>query len=673
MKQRFLQVALPVPLRRCYEYKIDERFEHVEFLPGVRVDVPFGRRKNQIGIALKVLKQTSLEPAKLKSINHIIDNEPLFSPEHLQLLDWASDYYQHPIGEALFSAIPGLLRRGKLIEKGFVARAETGLAGQAEHKIENNGFELNERQINAVNSITSNPDIHCVYALQGITGSGKTEVYIEAVKHVINRNKQALILVPEIGLTTQFIDRLKQRLPVDIRIQHSGLTEKERLQNWLAARDGEAAVVIGARSAIWTPLKSPGIYIVDEEHDLSYKQETGFRYSAKDIAVVRGKFDNAPVVLGSATPSLETIKNIRSGKYSGLNLPLRASGMQPPEIQVINLQNEPVSGAISRPLLDAISDALKKNNQVLLFLNRRGYAPVILCHGCGWYAECRRCSVKMTFHKEKNRLICHHCDARQALPMKCPDCDKAELVEVGHGTQRLDQTLSGHFPNARILRIDRDSTRRKGSMEKMLREITTGDADILIGTQMLAKGHHFPKLTLVGIIDADGGLLSVDFRASERMAQLIVQVSGRAGREHKPGTVFIQTHFPAHPLLQTLLRRGYEDFAKLLLAERKNAQLPPYSYLALLGAEATSQAAAKKFLENARQRLEKFDARLEIFGPIVAPIEKRKGRFRNQLLIQSNNRNTLRKAMTPWSRLLESLPGANKTRWSLDIDPQDML
>ena len=726
-------MALPVPLRRHYDYVIGENFRQVEFLPGTRVSVPFGRRKDQVGMVLGVVDQSPLQPDQLKSVSKVIDYEPLFSPRHFELLCWAADYYHYPVGEVLFSTLPGLLRKGKsvergydeifrvsaeggktdpgnnapaqiallrilrtcpggltrqelrtkqtqyakplkaLLEKGLVRRLIAGVAGPVAAETEDRGFALNQRQIQAINSITAKTDAHHTHVLQGITGSGKTEVYIEAVRRVIEQNRQALILVPEIGLTTQFIDRLKRRLPVDIRVQHSALNETERLRNWLAARNGEAAVIIGTRSAVWTPLKSPGIYVVDEEHDPSYKQESGFRYSAKDIAIVRGKLDNVPVVLGSATPSLETLKNIRSRKYGEQHLPTRASGAKPPEISFINLRNEPVSGAVSKTLLDEIAITLEKNNQVLLFLNRRGYAPVILCHSCGWYAECGHCSIKMTYHKDKNRLICHHCDARRVLPARCPNCDEAELIEVGHGTQRLDQTLTEHFPDARILRIDRDSTRRKGSMERMIKEITTGKADILIGTQMLAKGHHFPRLTLVGIIDADAGLLSTDFRASERLAQLIVQVSGRAGREDRPGVVFIQTHFPEHPLLQTLVAQGYDQFAGLLLAERKKAQLPPYSYLALLGAEAVGREAAEKFLHEARNRLKQCSADLRIFGPVNAPIEKRRGRYRNQLLIQSANRNVLRKAMAQWCRLLESIPGANRTRWSLDIDPQDML
>ena len=781
-----------MPLRRHYDYLVGARFSQVEFLPGMRVSVPFGRRKEQVGMVLSVADRTSLKPEQLKSISNVIDAEPLFSPRHFDLLRWAADYYHHPVGEALFNSLPVLLRQGKpvergydevftisaagreadagnrapaqqallgilrahpagltrqelrarqaqyarplnaLLEKGLVTRSRGGRIGhdRSDHGWSSpdrrdpgldgpgpsdrglsgtgpsdpglsgpdrsdpnrsdpdrsdpdrsgpdrsgtkvRGFELNQQQAQAVDSITANTDSHHTHVLRGITGSGKTEVYIEAVRHVIAQRRQALILVPEIGLTTQFIDRLRQRLAVDIRVQHSALNETERLRNWLAAKNGDAPVVIGTRSAVWTPLKSPGIYVVDEEHDSSYKQDRGFHYSARDIAVVRGKFDDVPVVLGSATPSLETMRNVKTRKYSQQNLPARASGAKSPEIRFINLRHEPVFGAVSKTLLNEIAATLERNNQALLFLNRRGYAPVILCHSCGWYAECNHCSAKMAFHKDKRCLVCHHCDARKSLPNVCPDCAGAELVEVGHGTQRLDHTLAEHFPEARILRIDRDSTRRKGSMEKMIKEITTGDADILIGTQMLAKGHHFPRLTLAGIIDADAGLLSTDFRASERMAQLIVQVSGRAGREDRPGTVYIQTHFPGHPLLRTLVTQGYAGFAGLLLRERRQAQLPPYACLALLEAEAGGRETAEKFLYKARDHL-KNDNGLTVFGPVAAPIEKRRGRYRSQLLIQSGNRTTLRKVLAPWCRSLEAMPEAKRTKWHLDIDPQDTL
>ncbi|MCY4339281.1 MAG: primosomal protein N' [Gammaproteobacteria bacterium] len=671
MQKRYLQVALPVPLCQHYDYAIGEQFNQVEFLPGMRVSVPFGRRQEQVGIALGISDQCGVPPHRLKTISAVIDDQPLFSPPHFKLLCWAADYYHYPLGETLFSTLPKLLRQGK----GAPApaqQARVASATAAQDGMASRGFDLNPQQTQAIAAITAHTDAHSTHVLQGITGSGKTEVYIEAVRRVTEQGRQALILVPEIGLTTQFIERLKQRLPVAILVQHSALSDTERLRNWLAARDGEAAVLIGTRSAVWMPLKAPGLYVVDEEHDPSYKQDSGFRYSARDIAVVRGKFDEVPVTLGSATPSLETINNVKGRKYLPQTLPARAAGAKPPEVRVINLRKQPVSGALSKTLLNEITRTLESNNQALLFLNRRGYAPVILCHDCGWYAECTRCSAKMTFHKDKNCLICHHCDARKALPALCPDCERPQLVEVGHGTQRLDQTLAGHFPGAKILRIDRDSTRRKGSMEKMLRAITAGDADILIGTQMLAKGHHFPRLTLVGIVDADAGLLSADFRASERMAQLIVQVSGRAGREQQPGVVYIQTHFPEHPLLQTLVNRNYREFADLLLRERRQAQLPPYTHLALLGAEATKQEVAEKFLRLARNSLKQRD-NLAVFGPLAAPIEKRRGRYRCQLLVQSGNRNTLHQALTPWRQTLESMQEAKRVRWHLDIDPQDLL
>ena len=666
-------MALPVPLCQHYDYAIGEQINQVEFLPGMRVSVPFGRRQEQVGIALGISDQCGVPPHRLKTISAVIDDQPLFSPPHFKLLCWAADYYHYPLGETLFSTLPKLLRQGKGAPAPAPAQqARVASATAAQDGMASRGFDLNPQQTQAIAAITAHTDAHSTHVLQGITGSGKTEVYIEAVRRVTEQGRQALILVPEIGLTTQFIERLKQRLPVAILVQHSALSDTERLRNWLAARDGEAAVLIGTRSAVWMPLKAPGLYVVDEEHDPSYKQDSGFRYSARDIAVVRGKFDEVPVTLGSATPSLETINNVKGRKYLPQTLPARAAGAKPPEVRVINLRKQPVSGALSKALLNEITRTLESNNQALLFLNRRGYAPVILCHDCGWYAECTRCSAKMTFHKDKNCLICHHCDARKALPALCPDCEQPQLVEVGHGTQRLDQTLAGHFPGAKILRIDRDSTRRKGSMEKMLRAITAGDADILIGTQMLAKGHHFPRLTLVGIVDADAGLLSADFRASERMAQLIVQVSGRAGREQQPGVVYIQTHFPEHPLLQTLVNRNYREFADLLLRERRQAQLPPYTHLALLGAEATKQEVAEKFLRLARNSLKQRD-NLAVFGPLAAPIEKRRGRYRCQLLVQSGNRNTLHQALTPWRQTLESMQEAKRVRWHLDIDPQDLL
>jgi primosomal protein N' (replication factor Y) len=535
------------------------------------------------------------------------------------------------------------------------------------------GIELNVHQTAATTAVAAALGRFQPFVLNGVTGSGKTEVYLELVARVVVAGMQALILVPEIGLTPQLIDRVRRRIPAGVAVLHSGLPESVRLQAWLQARAGEAAVILGTRSAVWTPLSRPGLFVVDEEHDGSYKQQEGLRYSARDVAVVRARDAGAPIVLGSATPALETLHNIRSGRYLELQLPRRAGTARPPEIRIVDLRGQEMHGALSRALLEAIDAELGSGSQVLLFLNRRGYSPVVMCHACGWTATCRRCGVPLTLHKQKPLLLCHHCQTRAAPVDSCPECGGTQLLQIGHGTERLSETLAGHFPRARLLRIDRDSTRRRGSMDRMVRTIGAGEADILIGTQMLAKGHHFPNLTLVGIIDADRGLFSVDFRAGERMAQLFVQVSGRAGREQRPGRVLVQTHHPEHPLLRALIQGGYQGFAATALQQRREAELPPFFCLALLRAEHFGAGPPLAFLEEARALLERGASGIEAFGPVPAPMERRAGRFRFQLLLQARTRATLGKALRPWARQLEELQAARKVRWSLDVDPLDML
>ena len=596
----------------------------------------------------------------------MIDAAPLFAAEHLALLRWASRYYQHPVGEVVFTALPGLLRQGKTMP-------ETPPPPEKKPADPVAAIKLNPDQAAALKAIDRREDGYRAHLLQGVTGSGKTEVYIELSRRIIAAGRQALILVPEIGLTPQFLQRLQQRLPAVIAVLHSKLGEAQRLQNWLAARDGRAQVIVGTRSAVWTPLKNPGLFIVDEEHDLSYKQETGFRYSARDVAVMRARMAAAPVVLGSATPSLESVRNARAGKFQLSRLRQRAAGAAAPAVKLINLQNQQIRGAFSQTLLQALQENLDAGNQSLLFLNRRGYAPAIFCHGCGWIARCPRCSINMTWHQAEKKLLCHHCERRRPLPAACPECGGGRLLQVGHGTQRLSHTIAELFPRATVLRIDRDSTRRRGSMREMIAQIESGAAQILVGTQMLAKGHHFPAVTLVGIVDADGGLLGADFRATERMAQLITQVSGRAGRADKPGAVYIQTHYPEHPLLQRLLRKGYDAFAASLLRERREAGLPPFRYLALLRAEAQDGAQAVKFLDFARARLARATTAITLSGPYVAPIEKKQGRRRYQLLLQTGDRRHFQSRLGAWLETLENSAEAKKTRWSLDIDPQDML
>lgn len=730
-QKTILQVAVPVPLRRVFDYlPYDDQKTQLP-KPGTRLKVPFGRSKTRFGMLVDIADESDVTSNRLKKISAILDKEPLLPRANLELLKWAAEYYHYPLGEAIFTTLPSLLRQGKpavrkidhlwrlseagkkidlndfnrapkqrallntlhanpqgmsmhevrstnyypavkaLAEKGLIEKIET------EPPLEKAGpptvIELNDAQKNAADSINSHAGQYRCFLLDGVTGSGKTEVYIDIIKRSIASGKQAILLVPEIGLMPQIISRLSAAIHGRIAVLHSALSASERMQSWLEARDGIASVVLGTRSAIWAPLKNPGVIIIDEEHDLSYKQQDGFRYSARDVAIMRGKMETVPVVLGSATPSMESIQNINSGKFEHLTLPQRAGSSRPPSINIIDLRGQKMFGAISATLRQAIDYALARKQQVLLFLNRRGFSPMIMCHGCGWAAKCKRCDIPMTYHKQLNKLSCHHCDSQIAIPQQCPDCSSEELLQIGHGTERLTETLQEIYPQASILRIDRDSTRRKGAMQKMVDSIHAGEADILIGTQMLAKGHHFPNLTLVGIVDADRGLFSADFRTSERMAQLFVQVSGRAGRRELPGAVLVQTHYPAHPLLQSLLNHDYENFAKVLLSERKQTKLPPFSYLALLRAEAHQDSSVRDFLSEARSRLKQHASAIEIYGPIPAPMERRAGRLRFQLLIQANNRNLLKHVLGPWSRTLEQLPTAKKVRWSLDVDPQDML
>lgn len=728
-----IRVALPVPLRRGFDYLAPAGYVG-DLESGVRILVPFGKSRRRVGIMLGKTPQPEISRERLKQASAVIDDEPLFPDQHMKLLRWASDYYQHPIGEVLFGAVPGALRLGRparqkldhvwrLTAAGaeqhrgaarlgsrqqalllLLQRFTEGIAERelsARHAIgrgtlkslqlrgwvepvsgpppgatklaHGEKIRMNPEQAGAAECIAAGLGHYQPFLLNGVTGSGKTEVYLSLINRVVHAGRQALILVPEIGLTPQLVDRIRGKIEAKVVVLHSSLSESEKLESWLQARDGQAGVLLGTRSAIWTPLKKPGIFIIDEEHDPSYKQQEGFRYSARDVAIVRARDAGVPVVLGSATPSIESLYNVRSGKYTELRLPQRAGNAAAPQIRIVDLRRQKLIGAVSEVLLEAIERQLTERRQVLLFLNRRGYAPVIMCHACGWTATCRRCNVPLTLHKHGNLLLCHHCALRSAPRQRCPECGEAELLEIGHGTERLAETLAEHFPAARILRIDRDSTRRRGAMSKMVESIQTGDADILIGTQMLAKGHDFPHLTLVGIVDADRGLFSADFRAGERMAQLIVQVSGRAGRARHPGIVMIQTHHPEHSILQSLITQGYDGFAEATLKERRETQLPPFSYLALLRAEHFRPEAPRRFLEAARALLERDLKSLQLFGPVPAPMERRAGRFRYQLLVQSSGRAELNSQLQPWVREVETMPGARKVRWSLDVDPLDLM
>ena len=731
-----LRVAIPTPLRRSFDYLPPKDVAIDSLKPGMRLRLPFGRSE-VIGILLEVTQHTQVAAVRLKRATQLLDAEPILNPDLLWLLNWASQYYQHPIGEVVQQALPALLRQGRpahsksleywrltpegqhvdltalsraprqaelltllkkhtdgmssadlnrhhpqwrpviarLADKNWIVQSDVPPAVTASHQSAESRPELNSAQQQAVQHILSKVDQYHAYLLDGVTGSGKTEVYLRTIESLLTDNKQALILVPEIGLTPQLLNRFQRRFPDShIAVLHSGLNDQERLQAWLSAAKGIAGIIIGTRSALLTPLARPGIIIVDEEHDLSFKQQEGFRYSARDLAVVRARHLNIPVILGSATPALESLYNCDRQRFTRLHLPERAGVANPPEFRLLDVRSQKLEHGLSAQLLHYIRSHLDADGQVLLFINRRGFAPVLMCHNCGWHARCQRCDAHMTVHQHAHRLRCHHCGSERPLPPRCPDCAGTELLQMGYGTERVEQTLQEHFPATPILRIDRDTTRRKGAMQAMLEQIKQGKPHILVGTQMLAKGHHFPNLTLVGLLDADYGLFSADFRAAERLGQVVLQVAGRAGRGQRQGEVLIQTHHPESPLLHSLLTHDYGRFAQTLMAERQAANLPPFSHLALLRAEAVDPRAPLQFLEEARSQTASLDCTgIELYGPFPAPMERRAGRSRAQLLLQAGSRASLQKILAPWLLRLETLKSGRKVRWSIDVDPLEMF
>ena len=691
------------------------------------------RKSSRTGIVLEVINGSDIEQDRLKTCIEILDKQPLFSKKQLELLKKASAYYHHSIGEVMYSSIPAALRQGsptdlpttalwclkssaptiddpcltraarqrqllelltkhpaglsadylkktgtgwrnvinKMVEKNWVRLIETEISGlPVEQRAKQQQPDLNDYQSKAVTEISAASDRFEVFLLDGVTGSGKTEVYFRIIEAAVTVQRQALVLIPEIALTAQFIERFRQRFTSPIAILHSGLSNKERLTAWLLSRTGKAAIVIGTRSAIWTPLPKLGVIIVDEEHDASYKQQDGFRYSARDIAILRAQQENIPVILGSATPSLETLNNIRQNKSKHLRLPERAGKAVQPEIRFIDIRGAELVNGLSQPLIKKISACLKTNKQALLFLNRRGFSPVMMCHDCGWIAVCRHCDANLTFHQSVGQMRCHHCGAQQKKFTKCPDCEDSDLIPIGQGTEQITETLEELFPDARILRIDRDSTRRKGEMDRMLAMIQNHEVDILVGTQMLSKGHHFPNVTLVGVLDADNRLYGTDFRSTERLAQLIIQVAGRAGRAEHPGEVYIQTHHSDHPVLQSLSRYDFSDLANQLMAERKAAMLPPFSSMVIMRAESIRSGDSMTFLHTAKTQII-LSENIQLWGPVAAQMERRAGRYRAQLILQSSHRLSLHRLLDDWIPKIEALKKPSNLRWSLDVDPQD--
>jgi primosomal protein N' (replication factor Y) len=659
---RLIQVAIPTPLRKCFDYLLPEEMASQSILPGMRVLAPFGRRK-VVGVVIDTLQDTQVPHNKLKPIEKIIDSTPLLPASVLKLCRWASDYYQHPIGEVMAAALPSFLRQDRVAElppddnMPITATAAAALT-------------LNTEQQHAVSAIKAKLNQAQTFLLDGITGSGKTEVYLQVIDTVLNAGQQAIVLVPEIALTPQTIQRFQQRFSQPVVALHSNLAGKARFTAWLQVKLGKAAIVIGTRSAIFTPLAHPGIIIIDEEHDSAFKQQEGFRYSARDLASVRSQIESIPVVLGSATPSLESYYNAQQQRYQHLTLTQRAGNAQDPDYTLLDLRQQKLQGGLSTTLLHEIKAELALGNQVLLFLNRRGFAQVLMCHQCGWHARCTHCDANLVVHQHKQCLICHHCGQAKKLITRCPECLHGRIISSGFGTEKLEKTLEKLFTDFPLIRIDRDTTSKKQSLQKLLDQVHSGHAQILIGTQMLAKGHHFPNVTLAAIVDADAGLYSADFRALEKLGQLLIQVAGRAGRAEKPGRVFLQTHQPDHPLLQTLITQGYHAFLQAIQQERQAAHLPPYGYLALLSASALQRELPMAFLREVRAQLPQVPmSTLQVLGPIPALMEKRAGRFYAQILISAPQRRSVQNFCKQLIFQIENMPKKHQVRWHIDIDP----
>jgi len=730
----YVQVAIPVPMRQLFTYLIPEGMQQHPIHIGERVAVSFGARQ-VIAVVVSVSNECDIDAKKIKPISKRLNDTFHLSHSLVSFLKLCANYYHHPIGDVFQQALPKLLRQVKKVDiqppmvwhsenttdetqkiltkiatkatKQYalyqlinkhqgISWAELRTLGYSKAQLnalkakalitetkqqprqfiwqdsalaQENKQVLSTEQAIIVAAINQSLEQFSCHLIDGVTGSGKTEVYLQAMENVLANNQQVLVIVPEIGLTPQTLLRFEQRFNVPICLHHSNLNDTERLDTWLNAQQTSAAIIIGTRSAIFSPLHKMGMIIVDEEHDSSLKQQDSFRYHGRDVAILRARQLNIPIVLGSATPSFESLQNALSGKYQYHQLHKRAGKSSKAKIALIDVAKQQIEFGLSGSLKHEIQQTLARGEQVLVFLNRRGYAPAINCQECHWLCDCQRCDKPYTFHQKQQLLICHHCGSQKRVPRQCPSCGSVRIAPVGQGTEQLEQRIGEIFPDVSVVRIDRDSTRKKGELTKLLQEITEKKHQLLIGTQMLAKGHHFPEVTLVAVLDGDGALFSFDFRASEQMAQLLIQVAGRAGRASKPGKVLVQTSYPDHPLLQDLVHNGYQHFARQALVERKQARLPPFSFQALIRAEANYPNYPEKFL---RTLTEQTLINCEFAGPVPAAMEKKAGKFRYHLILQSKSRKELHIAIL---QLLTAIPNNefhHKVRWSLDIDPIDL-
>lgn len=682
----WVRVALDVPLPGPFDYR-----HPAPVAAGLRVIVPFGRRK-LIGVVVDNPAEPSYDPKQIKPIEAVLQDLPPFGEDWLRLARFAAEYYQRPLGEVMLPPLPPPLRKptayqGKRSAGGPVARLDARKRKTVRHPVAaDRPPPLNEAQRDAVDTLAALTRFKPVL-LYGVTGSGKTEVYLRASEKVLAAGRQVLLMVPEINLTPQLEGALRARLegllgPDGLAVMHSGLSDGERLQAWSRAQRGQARMLLGTRMAIFAPMCELGMIVVDEEHDASYKQQEGLRYSARDLAVWRARDLDIPVVLGSATPSLETWQHAERGRYLRLALPTRARASALPAMKLVDTRRLRMKHGMSPQLLEAIGERLTRQEQSLIFLNRRGFAPVLHCQSCGWISHCPRCTAFTVLHRTAgrgHRLQCHHCGYQAPVPLACPECGDQDLAPMGRGTQRVEEHLAELFPEARILRIDADSTRKKGSAAALFASVHAGEIDILVGTQMVAKGHDFARLGLVGVLNPDSALFAHDFRAPERLFAQLMQVAGRAGRHRGNGQVIIQTGYPEQPVYQALLRHDYAGFARHALQERESTGLPPFAYQALLTAEARELAVAQAFLRQARALPEGewaadfagLDA-IMLYDPVPLRVVRVANIERAQLLVESASRPALQTFLTAWSRHLPYLVNEARVRWQLEVDPLEI-
>jgi primosomal protein N' (replication factor Y) len=652
------RLALDVPLYSLFDYQIEDN-PRLEI--GLRVTAPFGHRE-KIGVIVELTQQSEVPPEQLKTAKPILDDLPPLPPDFFRLCEFASQYYQAPLGEVILRALPPGLK------KPHPPQRRAGRAGATQPVSRPALPALNAEQEAAVQSVLSRQG-YAPFLLHGVTGSGKTEVYLRLIAAALAKGKQALLLVPEINLTPQLEARLRGRFPdTPVVMLHSELAEAARERAFRAAFLGEARIVVGTRLAVFTPLPDLGLIVVDEEHDASYKQQEGMRYSARDLAVFRARLEALPIVLGSATPSLESWSHARQGRYMLLRLQERAvSGARLPAIRILDTRRVKLIEGMSPPLIDTLRQRLAAGEQSLIFLNRRGYAPVLACPACGWISRCPRCAANRVVHLADQRLRCHHCGLETRIPRACPTCGNQDIQPFGRGTQRLEATLAGMFPEARILRVDRDSAKSRKQWEALLARIQAGEADILVGTQMLAKGHDFPRLTLVGVVGADSALFAADWRAPERLFAQIMQVAGRADL---PGEVLLQSEYPDHPLYRAVVAHDYPGYAETLLTERRQAGFPPYAHQAILRAEASQMEIALDFLRQAASLPCARDyPDILLYDPVPMRLFRLMNQERAQLLVESPSRPQLQAFLPVWRAALAALPRRNRLRWHIEVDP----